>query len=74
MTMLIEVMIAVDRTYTPEDLQRMNEHRRQATADRTPEQLAEMAERRRRLREQLDPEQLAPMQRHRAQPGIADLR
>jgi DNA-binding transcriptional MerR regulator len=68
---LIEVMIAVDRTYTPEDLERMNEHRRQVTADLTPEQLAEMAERRRRLREQLSPEQLAEMQRHRAHGGTS---
>jgi DNA-binding transcriptional MerR regulator len=66
---LIEVMTAVDRPYTPEDLERMNEQRRRALAELTPRQLAEMAERRRLFRDQLTPEQLATMRQLRASAG-----
>jgi MerR family transcriptional regulator, thiopeptide resistance regulator len=68
---LIEVMTAVDRTYTPEDLERMNEQRQRATADLTPQQRAEMDERRRQFRAQLSPEQLADMHRRRANGGAS---
>ncbi|MFC0506748.1 MerR family transcriptional regulator [Micromonospora costi] len=62
---LIEVMTAVEHTYTPEELERMAEHRRRMAAQLSPQQLAEMVERRRALRDQLTPEQIIEMQRRR---------
>ncbi|MEV1328620.1 MerR family transcriptional regulator [Micromonospora costi] len=62
---LIEVMTAVEHTYTPEELETMAEHRRRMAAQLSPRQLAEMAERRRALRDQLTPEQIIEMQRRR---------
>jgi DNA-binding transcriptional MerR regulator len=67
---LLEEMTAVEHAYTPEELDRLAEHRRLATAQLTPEQLHELSEHRQAVREQLTPEQLEQL--HRRRPGRPD--
>jgi DNA-binding transcriptional MerR regulator len=62
---LIEEMTAVEHTYTPEEFERMAEHRRQMSEQLTPEQRAEMAARRRAVWEAMTPEQREQMIRSR---------
>jgi DNA-binding transcriptional MerR regulator len=62
---LIEVMNAVDHTYTPAELAELAEGRRRMMEQLSPEQLAEMAQRQRAAYEQLTPEQRAELQASR---------
>jgi DNA-binding transcriptional MerR regulator len=65
---LMEEMTAVEHSYTPEELDRLAERRRQATAQLTEAQLQEMAEHRQAMRAQMPPEEVEEMNRRRGQP------
>ncbi|WP_305789601.1 MerR family transcriptional regulator [Symbioplanes lichenis] len=62
---LMEGMIAVEHTYTPEELERMAADRREAAEQLSPEELAAMSERRRAAWEAMTPEQQEEMVRSR---------
>ena len=62
---LAAVMTAVEHSYSPEELERMAEHRRRMTAELSPEELERMSERRRAWRDSLPPEELGRLTRSR---------
>ena len=63
---LIEVMTAVEHSYSPEELERMAERRSRMTAELSPEELERMSERRRAWCDSLPPEELERLSRIRA--------
>jgi DNA-binding transcriptional MerR regulator len=56
---LIEVMTAMDHSYSPEELERMAESRRRALEALSPQELARMTEERQALLTSLTPEELS---------------
>ncbi|NJC72134.1 MerR family transcriptional regulator [Planosporangium thailandense] len=66
---LIEVMTAVERSYIPEELQKMADNRRAMTAQLSPQQLAELSQRRQAYFDTLSPEQVAELRQRRGLPA-----
>jgi DNA-binding transcriptional MerR regulator len=75
---LIEVMTAMDRLLTPEQLEELAEGRRKMLVQLSPEQLTELTTQRQRHTDQLSPDELAQLHASRAAlippgwPGPAD--
>lgn len=62
---LIEVMITMDRKFTPEQLEQMSQQRREMAEQLSPEELSRMQQQRAEAMSRLSPEEVAEMQRQR---------